>query len=135
MSTLEINTDKTKLNVPFIHAFISNSYWGKGRSIETIQTCIANSLNFGVYLDGKQIGYARAVTDYAQFAYLFDVFIDEVHRGKGYSKELMKYILDCDELKSIKTWGLTTRDAHGLYKQFGFTELTNPENLMRRVSS
>lgn len=134
MNSLEINTDKKQLDVPFIHAFISTSYWGQGRTIETIQTCIANSLNFGVYLDGKQIGFARAVTDYAQFAYLFDVFIDEAYRGKGYSKELMAFILNCEELKNIKTWGLTTKDAHGLYKQFGFTELTNPENLMRRIS-
>jgi GNAT superfamily N-acetyltransferase len=135
MSNIEINTDKTQLDVPFIHAFITDSYWAKGRTIETVQTCIDNSLNFGVYLNEKQIGYARVVTDYAQFAYLLDVFINESYRGKGYSKELMKYILSCDELNAISVMRLATSDAHGLYEQFGFTPLAKPENLMERIST
>lgn len=127
---IEIDTDRNRLDVPFIHGFINNTYWANGRSLEAMKTCIDHSLNFGVYLDGKQIGYCRLVTDYAQFAYLMDVFIDPDYRGKGYSKQLMNYMLHMEELKAVSVWRLATTDAHGLYEQFGFRPLSHPEKLM-----
>lgn len=130
MEHLIITSDKNKLDLEFITAFISNSYWAKDRTLKEMQTCIENSLNFGVFLDEKQIGYARVVTDYFQFAYLMDVFIDEKYRGLGYSKMLMKHMLECDALKDVKVIRLATADAHELYKQFGFTALSKPENMM-----
>jgi GNAT superfamily N-acetyltransferase len=130
MNDIEITTDKNRLDINFINEFISNSYWAKGRTIETMQTCIDNSLNFGVYLQYRQIGFARVVTDFGQFAYIMDLFIEEKHRGKGYSKELMKYIIEFDKLKKVKVWRLATSDAHDLYKKFGFAPLAKPENLM-----
>lgn len=130
MGNLIITSDKEKLNLEFITGFISQSYWAKDRSLETMQTCIDHSLNFGVFLDEKQIGYARVVTDYVQFAYLMDVFIDKTHQGKGYSKILMEHILGTASLKNIKVWRLATADAHELYRKFGFTELSKPENMM-----
>ena len=129
-SDIEIDTTKNRLNVEFIHSFITNTYWAKGRTIEAIQTCIDNSLNFGVYLSNIQIGYGRVVTDYVQFAYLMDIFIIEEHRRKGYSKTLMSYIMNYTELQKVKVWRLATSDAHKLYEQFGFTALSNPEKLM-----
>jgi GNAT superfamily N-acetyltransferase len=130
MSSINISNDKDLLDVKFINDFISTTIWAKGRSLETMQTCIDNSLNFGVYLDGKQIGYARLVTDYCIFAYLMDVFIDEKHRGKGYSKQLMQYMMEHESVKDVKVWRLATTDAHGLYAQFGFTPLSHPEKIM-----
>ncbi len=130
MENLIITSDKNQLDLEFITAFIAQTYWAKDRTLETMQTCIDNSLNFGVFLDGKQIGYARVVTDYAQFAYLMDVFIDQKNQGKGYSKMLMKHILENELLKNVKVWRLATSDAHELYHQFGFTELAKPENMM-----
>jgi GNAT superfamily N-acetyltransferase len=130
MNDVEIKTDKNLLDINFITEFISNSYWARGRTIETMQICLDNSLNFGVYLQNRQIGFARIVTDYAQFAYIMDVFIQENYRGKGYSKKLMTYILEFDKLQNIKVWRLATSDAHGLYEQFGFHTVTKPENLM-----
>jgi GNAT superfamily N-acetyltransferase len=127
---IEISTDKNRLDIHYIHAFVSNSYWGKGRTIETMKTCIDNSLNFGVYLKNKQIGFGRLVTDYGQFAYIMDIFIDPKYRGNGYSKQLMKYIMDLKELSSVKIWRLATNDAHGLYEQFGYKQLAKPENMM-----
>jgi GNAT superfamily N-acetyltransferase len=128
---IEINTEKEKLDIAFIHNFISNlSYWAKGRSIEDMQTCIDNSLCFGVYLQNQQIGFARLVTDYAQFAYIMDVFIEPKYRGNGYSKQLVDYILKFETLQNIKIWRLATADAHGLYSQFGFKLLGKPETLM-----
>lgn len=130
---IEISTDKQRLDVAFIHGFISNSYWAKNRTLQQVQTCIAHSLNFGVYHGGHQIGYARVLSDRVAFAYLLDVFIDEAHRGNGYSKQLMAYILSCDELKQVKAWKLATTDAHALYERFGFTALANPHKMMEKI--
>ena len=125
-----ISSEKMKLNVDFIYTFISKSYWAKGRTLETMQTCIDNSLNFGVYLDDQQIGYARIATDFGQFAYIMDLFISENYRGKGYSKKLMKAIMNSEKLKTINVWLLATHDAHKLYEQFGFKAIDAPEKLM-----
>ena len=125
-----ISSEKMKLNVDFIYTFISKSYWAKGRTLETMQTCIDNSLNFGMYLDDQQIGYARIATDFGQFAYIMDLFISENYRGKGYSKKLMKAIMNSEKLKTINVWRLATHDAHKLYEQFGFKAIDAPEKLM-----
>ena len=129
----EISTDKTKLDLQVIHQYLSTeSYWAQGRSLETIVKSIENSLCFGVYLEGKQIGFARVVTDYAVFAWVMDVFILPDYRGRGYSKKLMQAMVSHDKLQNLKRWGLGTDDAHGLYAQFGFTPLSKPENMMER---
>jgi GNAT superfamily N-acetyltransferase len=130
MKNLFITSDKNQLDLEYITAFIAQTYWAKNRSVETMKTCMENSLNFGVFLDGKQIGYARVVTDYAQFAYLMDLFIDEAHQGNGYSTILVKHILENELLQDIKVWRLATSDAHGLYRKFGFAALAKPENMM-----
>ena len=129
---LTISTDKNLLQLDIIHSFLTNSYWGKGRTIKQVQITIDNSLCFGVYLNKQQIGFGRVVTDYAVFAYLMDIFILPEHRGKGYSKKLMEAIINEPELKDCKTWMLKTSDAQGLYKQFGFIELQNPDIVMER---
>ncbi|UZJ63947.1 GNAT family N-acetyltransferase [Sphingobacterium sp. KU25419] len=130
---VEISTEKAKLDLNLIHGFIGSTYWAKGRTMEEMKTCMDNSLNFGVYLDGHQIGYARVLTDYFQFAYLMDVFILEQHRGHGYARELMEHIFSHELLKEIRVWRLATNDAHGLYEKFGFAQLAKPEKLMERL--
>jgi N-acetylglutamate synthase-like GNAT family acetyltransferase len=129
-----IDTDKSKLDIPFIHAYLTRSYWAEDIPVETVKRCIDGSLCFGVYHSGNQIGFARVITDTATFAYLADVFIDENYRGKGLSKWLMKVILEHESVQGLRRFMLATRDAHGLYKQFGFTEITNPERLMQIVT-
>jgi GNAT superfamily N-acetyltransferase len=133
MSKAQIDTNPQQLNTHFIYQHLSQSYWAKDRTMETIITCIKHSLNFGIYLRGQQIGYARVVTDYAVFAYIMDVFVDEAHRGRGYSKQLMLSILDHPELKQVKTWRLATTDAHELYRKFGFKPLNAPEKMMELI--
>ena len=130
---IEISTDRNRLNFEVIHQFLTNSYWAKGRTIEEVKRSIDNSLNFGVYLEGEQIGFARICTDYTVFAYLMDIFILPEHRGKGYSKELMRVIEDEPSLKTCKSWMLKTMDAQGLYKQFSFNYLEHPERVMERI--
>ena len=115
-----------------IHGFLSNSYWAKDRSVETIQKSIDHSLCFGVYLDNEQIGFARVMSDRTIFAYIMDVFIVEQHQGNGYSKQLMQAILDHEELRPVENWFLRTMDAQGLYAQFGFVQTEYPERTMSK---
>lgn len=128
-----ISTDDALLDIPVIHDFIANqSYWGQGRKVETVKRALDNSLNFGLYEGNRQIGFARVVTDLATFAWVADVFILEAHRGQGLSKWLMETILEHPELQQFRRWVLATKDAQGLYRQFGFHELKRPERWMER---
>jgi len=116
-----ISNDRAKLDVNYIHYFLSKeSYWAKNIPIELVKTSIEGSFCFGVYHQGKQIGFARVITDYATFGYLADVFIDKNYRGKGLSKELMKFIMEQEVIKKLRRFMLATLDAHSLYAQFGF---------------
>ncbi len=127
-----ISTDKNLLDVALIHSYLSEeSYWAKNIPLQTVQRSIDNSLCFGMYKEQQQIGFARVVTDTATFAYLADVFIVERERGKGLSKELMKVIMSYPDLQGLRRWMLGTRDAHNLYKQFGWQPLTNVERFMQ----
>jgi GNAT superfamily N-acetyltransferase len=132
---ITVSTDKSQLDVPFIQNFLKDIYWAAGRTIEEVQTTIDASFCFGIYLDGKQIGFARVVTDYVVFAYLMDVFIDENHRGKGYSSILIDAMMNEPQLHQVKIWRLATSDAHFLYEKFGFKVLAHPEKMMERIVS
>jgi len=128
-----LSTDKTKLDINLIHKFLSEkSYWAKNITLENVQRSIENSLCFGIYMDKNQIGFARIISDYSTFAYLADVFIVNDFRGKGLSKWLIENIVNLVELQGLRRWMLATRDAHGLYEQFGFTLLSNPEIMMQK---
>jgi GNAT superfamily N-acetyltransferase len=128
-----ISTDNTRLNIHTIHDFVANkSYWAQGRSIETMQRALDNSLNFGLYKHNLQIGFARVVTDYATFAWIADVFVLPDYRGRGLSKWLMGVILSHPELQAFRRWVLATKDAQTLYARFGFIPLHRPERWMER---
>lgn len=126
-----ITTETSFFNVEFIHAFLSKSYWAENIPLETVQRSIDNSLCFGVFHLGRQIGFARVITDNATFGYLADVFIDEAYRGQGLSKWLMEEIMAHHDLQGLRRMMLATRDANGLYAKFGFSELTFPERWMQ----
>jgi GNAT superfamily N-acetyltransferase len=130
-----ISTDKRKLQLKTIHNFLVDAYWSKGIKIERVKKAIHGSLCFGVYHNKRQIGFARVITDCANFGYLADVFIIEEYRGRGLSKWLMKCIINHTELKNLKVWMLATSDAHGLYSKFGFEPLKEPHKYMRRQNS
>lgn len=128
-----VSTDNNRLDIRTIHDFMANrSYWALGRPIETMQRALDNSLNFGLYKDQQQIGFARVVTDYATFAWIADVFVLPAHRGKGLSKWLMELILSHPDLQGFCRWVLATKDAHNLYARFGFIALHRPERWMER---
>ena len=129
-----ITTDRSKLDIDLIHRYLCDeSYWATGIPRDVVVRSIENSLCFGAFEDEKQIGFARAVTDYAVFAYIADVFVIESHRGRGVSKMIMKAIMEEPSLQGLRRWSLVTSDAHGLYRQFGFTEVANPEKYMEIV--
>jgi N-acetylglutamate synthase-like GNAT family acetyltransferase len=125
-----ISTEKEKLDIDLIHSFLNRTYWAEGISKETIRRSIEGSLCFGVFENGKQVGFARMITDKATFAYLADVFIIEEYRGRGLSKWLMEVIMSHPDLQGLRRMILATKDAHGLYKQFGFTPLINVDRWM-----
>lgn len=128
-----VDTDKSRLQIDVIQSFLMNdSYWAKDRTIEQTRTAIENSICFGVYQGERQVGFARVVSDCATFAYLGDVFIIEEFRGRGLSKWLMETIISHPELQNLRRWVLATRDAHGLYEQFGFHALCFPDRWMER---
>ena len=128
-----ISTDPERLDREAIHAFLSNSYWAKGIPRAILDRSIENSLCFGLYEGPRLVGFARVITDRATFAYLADVFVLESHRGRGLSKWLMEVILGHPDLQGMRRWTLATRNAHGLYEQFGFRRLTSPDRLMEIV--
>ncbi len=130
-----ISDDPGRLDIDAICDFLSRAYWADKRSRSTIERSIKHSLNFGVYDGEKQIGFARVVTDYAVFAYLCDVVIHEDYRGKSLGKWVMESILAHPELQGLRRWCLVTRDAHGLYNQFGFTELNDPSRWMEKFDT
>jgi len=130
---ITVSTDKKKLDLPFIHRFLKNIYWTAPRTLEEVQIAIDNSFCFGIYLDEKQIGFARVITDYVVFAYMMDVFIAEEYRGNGYSSLLVEAMMNESTLKGIKIWRLATKDASFLYEKFGFSSLANPERMMEKI--
>ena len=131
-----ISDDPDFLDLDVIHDFLAReSYWAQGIPRETVARAIRHSISFGVYHDGAQVGFARVVSDRATYAYLADVFILTAHRGRGLSKWLVAAILAHPELQNLRRWALATRDAHGLYRQFGFAPARKPENRLEREGS
>ena len=125
-----ISTDPARLDLDVIHRFLTNCYWAKGIPRDLVAHSIEHSLCFGIY-DGKaQVGFARVISDFATIAYLGDVFVLESHRGRGLSQWMMECIVQHPALQGLRRWILLTRDAHGLYSQFGFTPLKSPDRFM-----
>ncbi|MEW9570973.1 GNAT family N-acetyltransferase [Rhodanobacter sp. Si-c] len=134
MSALQVSTDKDSLDIGLIHRFLTTeAYWCRGIPRETVERAIAGSLCFGGYVDGRQVAFARVVTDGATFAYLADVFVLPEHRGQGHSKALMVVVMAHPQLQGLRRFSLATGDAHGLYAGFGFTAPERPQNLMEKL--
>lgn len=130
-----ISTDPSRLDLPWIHNYLSNdAYWSRGITFQVFRKSVENSLCFGVYHQATQVGFGRAISDLATFAYLSDVFIAESYRRRGLGKWLVDCILGYPELQGLRRWMLATTNAHGLYKQYGFTPLRRPESIMEIIN-
>ncbi len=127
---LLVSCDPARQDLDAIHAFLSRSYWAEGIPRALVARAIANSICFGLFERGRQIGFARVVSDRATFAYLADVYVLEEHRGRGLATWLMECVLAHPELQGLRRWALVTRDAHALYRKFGFVTPPNPDRWM-----
>jgi GNAT superfamily N-acetyltransferase len=127
---VEVSTERAKLDVGVIHAFLTRSYWAAGVSREKVARSLERSLCFGLFVDGRQAGFARVITDGATFAYLCDVFVLEDFRGRGLGKQLIAAVRAHPDLAGLRRFLLSTRDAHGLYEPFGFACVTEPSKFM-----
>lgn len=123
------------MDLDTIFNFVKKPYWGRSRTIEEQQIAMDNSINFGLFFNGNQIAYTRVMTDKVFFAYVLDFFVLENFQGKGLRKLLMSNVLNFSSLKEIDKWMLATKDAHGLYSQFGFEVVKDPSKLMDRMSN
>lgn len=127
----QISTDKNRIDFEAVHSYLSeDSYWCKQIPKETLQRAIENSMCFGIYYNDDQAGFARVISDNASFAYICDVFVLPEFRGIGLSKWLIQSIISHPDLQGLRRWSLATLDAHGLYKQMGFTALSKPDRWM-----
>ena len=123
---LEISDSHARIDLDVVHGYLTRSYWAAGIARERVERSLAHSLVFGAYLGGRQVGFARVVSDRATFAWLCDVFVLEEARGRGISKRLMECVLAHPELQGLRRCSLATRDAHGLYRRYGFEPLGDP---------
>lgn len=133
-----VSTDPDRLDLEAIHAALSREYWSIGIPRETVARALRGSLCFGLYVvegqrEGRQIGLARVITDAATFAYLCDVYVLSEFRGRGLGKLLMRTVMDHPDLQGLRRFSLVTRDAHELYRPFGFAEITRPDRHMEIV--
>ena len=126
----EITTDTARMDVPAIHAFLSQTYWSPGIPLGVVQRALANSLCLGVFSGKEQVGFARVISDRATFAYLANVYILEAQRGKGLSRSIMEQVIAHPDLQSLRRMLLATRDAHALHAQYGFKPLAAPDRMM-----
>lgn len=134
MGALQVSTDKERLDIGLIHRFLATeAYWSRGIPRATVERAIAGSLCFGGYLDGRQVAFARVVTDGATFGYLADVFVLPEHRGQGHAKALMACLMAHPQLQGLRRFSLATRDAHPLYAAFGFSPPAHPQTLMEKL--
>ena len=127
-----VSTDREQINLNVVHGFLTECYWAEGIPREVVARSIENSLCFGVYTQGRQVGFARVIYDYATYAYVADVFVLESFRGHGLGKWMMKCIMQYPRLQGLRRWSLVTRDAQALYARFGFEPLKKPQNYMER---
>jgi GNAT superfamily N-acetyltransferase len=132
-SSFQVSTDRTRLDIPMIYRFLSEqSTWAVGISRTVVERSIENSLCFGGYIDGRQIAFARVVTDFATIAYLVDVFVVPEYRGRGYAKQLIRVVMEHPSLQRLRRFTLNTSDAHSLYARFGFAPPQRPDTVMER---
>jgi GNAT superfamily N-acetyltransferase len=129
---LLVSTDPARLDLDTIHGFLTGSYWAAGVPREIVERSIRHSICFGAVEGGRQVGFARVISDRATFAYVCDVFVLDSHRGRGVGKRLMRAVISHPELQNLRLWTLFTRDAHGLYRQVGFQPARYPDRLMER---
>jgi GNAT superfamily N-acetyltransferase len=132
---LTVSSDPARLDIDVLHGYLARSYWAEGIPREVVVRSVEGALCFGLYDGQAQVGFARVITDRATYAYLADVFVLESHRGRGLGVWLMECVMAHPALQGLRRWSLVTRDAHELYRRFGFTALAAPERCMEKLDA
>jgi GNAT superfamily N-acetyltransferase len=129
-----VSDDSNRLDLRAMHAYLTRAYWSPGIPFEIVRRAVRSSLCIGAYdAAGAQVGLVRVISDYATFCYVCDVYVLEDHRGQGLSKAMFAMVMDHPKLQGLRRWSLVTADAHGLYRQFGFSPVAQPERHMERL--
>lgn len=131
---IELDDDRTRIDVACVQRWLASSYWSPGIERDVLERAIAGSHCLGAYREGEQIGFARAITDHATFAWIADVWVDEAERGQGLGRRMVRWFIDHPSFAGIRRVALTTADAHGVYAGLGFTPLLRPQRYMERLS-
>jgi GNAT superfamily N-acetyltransferase len=132
-TNVRISTDRSDIDLDWLHAALSQrAYWALGRTRQQVEEAVAGSMCFAAFIGDRQVGFARVVTDGVTFGWICDVFVDEDHRGRGIGSLLMEAIVDQPQIKGFRRLALATRDAHELYRRFGFDRIVAPERWMER---
>jgi GNAT superfamily N-acetyltransferase len=134
VSEVVLSDDPALLDVPRIHGWLASSYWSPGIAREKVERAMAGSHCLGAFRDGEQIGFARAITDHASFAWIDDVFVDETARGQGVGRRMIGWFIDHPRFEDVRRFALVTKDAHGVYAGVGFHALLKPERYMEHLS-
>jgi GNAT superfamily N-acetyltransferase len=132
---IELDDNPARLDIARIHGWLAGSYWSPGIARDVVERAIAGSHPLGAYRDGVQVGFARAITDHATFAWIADVWVDEPARGQGIGRTLVGWFVDHPRFAGIRRVALSTWDAHGVYADLGFKPLLRPGNYMERLSA
>jgi GNAT superfamily N-acetyltransferase len=132
---IELDDNPARLDLARIHGWLASSYWSPGIARDVVERAIAGSHALGAYREGEQVGFARAITDHATFAWIADVWIDEPVRGQGLGRRMVTWFIEHPDYGDIRRFALATRDAHGVYVQLGFHALIRPQNLMERLTA
>ena len=134
MSAIDLDDDHGRIDVARVHGWLASSYWSPGIERAVVERAIAGSHCLGAYRDGRQVGYARMITDHATFAWIADVWVDEAERGNGLGRRMVRWFVDHPRFAGIRRIALTTADAHGVYAEVGFKPLLRPARYMERLS-
>lgn len=132
--SFELSDDTARLDIARIHGWLASSYWSPGIERDLVERAIKGSHCLGVYRNAEQVGFARAITDHATFAWIADVWVDESARGQGLGQRMMGWFIDHPAFRGIRRIGLVTADAHGVYEKVGFHALLRPDRYMERLS-
>jgi GNAT superfamily N-acetyltransferase len=127
-----VSDEAARLDLGVIHGFLRTAYWSLDVPASVVKRAVEGSLCFGLFEHDRQVGFARAITDRATYAYLADVFVLHSHRDRGLGRWLMECVMTHPDLQGLRRFSLVTRDAHELYRPFGFEALANPDRYMER---
>ena len=130
LTAIEVSGDRARIDVDLAYRWLQDTYWGAATSRETFDRAVANSFCVAAFASGGQRGFARAITDYATFAWVSDVVVAVDARGQGIGRAMVAYMLGHPQLRGLRRWNLNTRDAQGVYAPLGFSKVTEPSAYM-----